>query len=174
MLKRLAQVGAAALAALVSGCGDGPATVAGWRSQAAWTSLVYATSHGPLLVEVHGQPFDTAAPRFRDAVVAAMAGGVFGRPTTFTADPAQAPQPQFRAVLAFNVPDATDPRDLCRGQVATAAEPRERVTVNAAFCDGTTVLASIRGWVAKVDGADDRRFRQLVNQLTRELFGTAP
>lgn len=174
MLKRLAKVSAAALATLVSGCGDGPATVAGWRSPAAWSSLVYATSQGPLLVEVHGQPFGGAAPPFRDAVLEAMAGGVFGRPTVFTSEPASAPQPRYRAVMAFNPPDSADPRDLCRGQVATALQGSGRVTVLAAFCDGDTLLASIRGWVAKVDGADDRRFRKLINQLTRELFGSPP
>lgn len=174
MWKRLMQVGAAALAALGSGCGDGPATVAGsWRSPAAWSSMVYATKDGPMLVEVHGTPFDMPAASFRQDVAAAMTGGVFGRPTAFTADRDQAPQPRFRVVLAFNAPDTTDARDLCAGQVATAAAIRpERITVHGAFCDGTTLLASIRGWVAKVEGADDKRFRQLLNQLTRELFGT--
>lgn len=172
MLKRLIGVGAAALAAVVSGCGDGPATVAGWRSPAAWSSLVHATSKGPLLVEMHGTAFAMAAPDFRASVVEAMAGGVFGRPTAFTLDPQLAPEPRYRAVLAFNAPASTDPRDLCRGQVATAVETPERVTVHAAFCDGASLLASIRGWVAKVESSDDPRFRRLVNQLTRELFGT--
>lgn len=173
MWKRVMQVCAAALAALGSGCGDGPATLAGtWRSPAAWSSMVYATTDGPMLVEVHGSPFDVPAAQFRQGVVAAMTGAVFGRPTAFTADRDQAPQPRFRVVLAFNAPDSTDARDLCAGQVATAAAPGERITVHGAFCDGATLLASIRGWVAKVEGADDKRFRLLLSQLTRELFGT--
>ncbi|HLO77614.1 MAG TPA: hypothetical protein VK196_14245 [Magnetospirillum sp.] len=175
MLKRLISLAAAAMAALGSGCGDGPATVAGtWRSPAAWGSMIYATSHGPMLVEVYGAPFGTPAPEFRAAIAAAMTNRVFGRPTAFTADPEQAPQPRYRAVLAFNAPPDTDAHALCQGRVATAAEPAERITVQAAFCDGTTLLASVQGWVAKVDGAGDRRFQQLIAQLTRELFGSPP
>lgn len=175
MLKRLLSLGAGALAALTAGCGDGPATVSGtWRSPATWSSLVYATSKGPLLVEVHGSPFGDAAPEFRAALAAAMTDKVFGRPTAFTADPQAAPQPRYRVVLAFNPPADTDAHALCRGEVATAAAPAERITVQGAFCDGTTLLASVQGWVAKVQGRDDRRFLQLIAQLTRELFGSPP
>lgn len=175
MLKRLLGLGAAAMTALVSGCGDGPATLAGtWRSPAAWSSLVYATSNGPLLVEVHGSPFGDPAPDFRTAIAAAMTNKVFGRPTAFTAEPQAAPQPRYRVVLAFNAPASTDPRDLCQGHVATAATPGDRITIHGAFCDGTTLLASIQGWVAKVQGRDDKRFQQLIGQVTRELFGSPP
>lgn len=173
MLKRLLSTGAAALAALLSGCGDGPATVpGGWRSPATWSSMIHASKDGPLLVEVHGDPFGLPPAQFRQAVAAAMDNAIFGRPATFTPDREQAPQPRYRVVLAFNAPDNTDPRDLCRGQVATLAQPAERVTVQGVFCEDAALLASIRGWVAKVNGAEDERFRLLLRQLTRELFGT--
>lgn len=175
MLKRLASLGAAVMAAMVSGCGDGPATVAGgWRSPATWSSMVYASSAGPLLVEVHGDPFGLNAAEFRRHLAGLMTNKVFGRPTAFTADPSAAPQPRYRVVLAFNPPDDTDTRQLCSGSVATAAKPGERVTVLGAFCEGPALLASIKGWVARVDGADDKRFRQLMEQMVRELFGSPP
>jgi hypothetical protein len=175
MLKRLMSLGAAALAALGSGCGDGPATVAGtWRSPAAWSTMIYATSAGPMLVEVHGDPFGQDAARFRTHIAAAMTNQIMGRPTAFTADPQQAPQPRYRVVLAFNPPADADAHQLCEGRISVAASPQERLTVLGAFCDGTTLLASIRGWVAKVEGPDDRRFRQLMGQVTRELFGNPP
>lgn len=172
MLKRLMAAGGAVLAALGAGCGDGPATVAGgWRSQAAWSSMVYATTGGPMLVQVHGTPFDVAPDHFRALLAEAMTNKVFGRPTAFTADPSAAPQPAYRVVLAFNPPADTDPRNLCEGRVAIAAKAGDRITVLGAFCQDGTLLASIRGWVAKVDGPDDARFRMLMAQLTRELFG---
>lgn len=175
MLKRLLTLGAAALTALTAGCGDGPATVAGtWRSPATWSSMVYATNHGPMLIEVHGSPFNDPAPVFRAAMAAAMTNRVFGRPTAFTGEREQAPQPRYRVVLAFNPPPDTDARALCEGRVATAVGTAERITVQGAFCDGTTLLASIQGWVAKVSGHDDPRFVQLIEQITRELFGSPP
>ncbi|MCR6631246.1 MAG: hypothetical protein NVV74_15020 [Magnetospirillum sp.] len=175
MLKRLLSAGAAALAALGAACEDGPATLAGtWRSPAAWSSMIYATSAGPMLVEVHGDPFGLDAAGFRAAVAQAMTNQIIGRPTAFTADPQQAPQPRFRVALAFDPPADADARQLCQGPIATAAARQERVTVLGAFCDGATLLASVRGWVAKVEGPDDRRFLQLIGQLTRELFGNPP
>lgn len=175
MLKRLFSLGAAALAAMVSGCGDGPATVAGtWRSPAAWSSMIYATSKGPMLIEVHGDPFGQNAADFRAQLAEVMTNKIMGRATAFTADPALAPQPRYRVVLAFNAPDNADARHLCEGSVATAAAPSEKVTVLGAFCDGGTLLASVRGWVVKVDGPGDTRFRQLMAQVVRDLFGNAP
>lgn len=173
MLKKLVSLGAAALTAMVAGCGDGPATLAGtWRSPATWSSMVYATNNGPMLIEVHGSPFGDPLPAFRAALAAAMTNKVFGRPTAFTADPEQAPQPRYRVVLAFNPPPDTDARALCEGRVATAHGRQEKITVQGAFCDGTTLLASIQGRVAKVAGSDDPRFLRLIEQLTRELFGS--
>lgn len=175
MLKRLMSLGAAALAAITAGCGDGPATMAGgWRSPAAWGAMVHATSSGPMLVQVHGDPFGLPPARFRALVAEAMTNKVFGRPTAFTADPAQAPRPGFRVVLAFNPPADASPEHLCRGQVVTAATAPDRVTVLGAFCQGDTLLASIKGWVARVDDPGDKRFGFLMAQLTRELFGDPP
>jgi len=175
MLKRLFSLGAAALAAMTSGCGDGPATMAGtWRSPAAWSSMIYATSSGPMLVEIHGDPFGGNAAEFRALVASAMTNQIIGRPTAFTIEPEVAPQPRFRVVLAFNAPDSADANLLCAGQVAIAAMPSEKVTVLGAFCDGATLLASVRGWVAKVEGPQDKRFRQLMGQVVRDMFGNAP
>lgn len=172
MLKRLLSLGAAALASVTSACEDGPATVAGtWRSPATWSTMVYASSTGPLLVEVHGDPFGLPPAEFRASVAQAMTNQVIGRPLSLTADREAAAHPQYRVVLAFNPPDSADAGQLCEGRIATAAEPRERITVLAAFCDQGRLLASVRGWVAKVDGPADKRFRRLLGQVTRDLFG---
>jgi hypothetical protein len=77
-------------------------------------------------------------------------------------------------VLAFNAPENADARHLCAGQVATAAQAGDRIAVLGAFCDGATLLASVRGWVAKVDGPEDKRFRQLMGQMVRDMFGNPP
>lgn len=172
MLKRLISLGAAALAAVTAACEDGPATVAGtWRSPATWSTMVYASAKGPLLVQVHGEPFGLQPADFRSAVADAMSNQVIGRVVHFTADPEAAPHPQYRVVLAFDPPPGQAVEALCAGRVATAARSGERITVQAAFCDGERALASAQGWVAKVDGPADKRFRQLLGQVVRDLFG---
>jgi hypothetical protein len=173
MLKRLVSLGAAAFAALTAACEDGPASVSGtWRSPATWSTMIYASSDGPLLVEVLGHPFaGQAAGDLAVRVAAAMSGQLIGRPLTFTASPAQAPRPQYRVVVAFNLPVATDPKALCGGKVSPGPAA-DKVRVLASFCDDGQMLASVQGWVGKADGADDPRFRRLLGQMTRDLFGS--
>lgn len=172
MLKRLLSLGAVALAGLTAACEDGPATMAGtWRSPAAWSTMVHAAAKGSVLVEIYGQPFAVARPDFTAQVAESLSGQVIGRVVRFTDDRDQAPEPRIRLVLAFNSPETLDAESLCGdGAIPTAAEPREKVTVVAAFCHGGRLLASARGWVAKVDGPGDKRFRQMMGQLARELF----
>lgn len=173
MLKRFLSLGAAAIASLATACEDGPATVGGtWRSPAAWSSMVYASSEGPLLVQVFGDPFDQGLAAWRAQVAEAMSGRLIGRPLAFTADPQAAPRPNFKVMLAFNPSKALSADDLCAGKPAfTQPETAGKITVLAAFCGGDgKPLATVQGWVAKIEGPADKRLGQLLGQVVRDLF----
>lgn len=162
------------LAALTSACEDGPSTIpGGWRSAALWSTMVHASANGPLWLEIHGRPFGAGDSALDDKVAAAMTNQLVGRRLALTVHRDQAAKPEFKVVLAFNPPVNADPRDLCGGSVATAAQPGEKITVLAAFCDKNGMLGSVQGWVAKVQDADDPRFKRLLGQVVRDLFGTA-
>lgn len=174
MMKRLFSLGAAALAALVSGCGDGPATVpSGVRSAATWSSMVNATKGGPMLLVVHGDPFGLGAEDQGRRAAAAMSGAIPGRPFAFTTLPQAAARQDIRVVVALGVVEGTDPRKLCSGAPPLSGPPAAggRLDVVAAFCDGDGMLSGVRGWVAKVKDADDRRFHHLLGQVVRDLMG---
>ncbi len=174
MMKKLLSLGAAALAALVGGCGDGPSTVpGGYRNAATWSTFFAATSSGPLLLEVHGNPFGDPAAELRARVARAMSAAIPARPFTMTTDAQAAPAPKVRVVVALGAPPSLDAAELCGGKVATAAAGADggRVELLAAFCDGGSLLSSVRGWVGKVDGSDDARFARLLGQVMRELAG---
>ncbi|CAA7625204.1 hypothetical protein [Magnetospirillum sp. SS-4] len=175
MIRRLLSLGAATLAALAGGCGDGPSTVpGGYRSPATWSSFVYATSSGPLLLEVRGDPFGTGTARLEAAVAASMAAALPGRPFAMTTDASQAPRPAFRVTVVLGPARDLDDRDICAGRaVPVTSSPGDggRVDVAAAFCDGSSLLSSSRGWVAKVEDIDDRRFRRMLEQIARDLMG---
>ena len=176
-MKKLLSLGAAALAALVGGCGDGPSTVpGGYRNAATWSTFFAATSSGPLLLEVHGNPFGGPAADLRARVAAAMSAAIPARPFTMTADAQAAPAPKVRVVVALGAPPSLDATELCAGTAVTAATKTDggRVELLAAFCDGGALLSSVRGWVAKVDGPDDARFTRLLGQVMRELAGDPP
>jgi len=92
----------------------------------------------------------------------------------FTARRDLAARPGFRVIVAFDPPPAATARDLCAGKVGGGAPGGERIGVLAAFCDGEgEVLSSVSGWVAKAASPSDRRFRQLLAQVARALFGEA-
>ncbi|CAA7624836.1 conserved exported hypothetical protein [Candidatus Terasakiella magnetica] len=174
MIKRLFSLAAAALAALVSGCGDGPATVpSGIRSAATWSSMVNATKDGPMLLVVHGDPFGLGAEEQGRRAAEAMSGAIPGRPFAFTARPQAAARQDIRVVIALGGPEGADPRKLCSGASPLSGLPTAsgRLNVVAAFCDGDGMLSGVRGWVAKVKDADDRRFHQLLGQVVRDLMG---
>ncbi len=176
-MRKLLSLGAAALAALVGGCGDGPSTVpGGYRNAATWSSFFSATSHGPLLLEVHGNPFGVPAAEVKAGVAKAMSAALPSRPFAMTLDPQAAPASKIRVVVALGVPQSLDAAELCAGRVVTATTRADggRIDVLAAFCDGGGLLSSVRGWVAKVDGPDDSRFTRLMGQVMRELAGDPP
>ncbi len=173
-MRKLLSLGAAALAALVSGCGDGPSTVpGGYRHAATWSTFFSATSSGPLLLEVHGNPFGASASEVKAGVAKAMSASLPSRPFSMTLDPQAAPAPKIRVVVALGVPQTLDAAELCAGRVVTAAARADggRIDVLAAFCDGGGLLSSVRGWVTKVDGPEDSRFTRLMGQIMRELAG---
>lgn len=176
MMKRLLSLGAAALATLVGGCGDGPSTVpGGYRSPATWSSFVYATSAGPLLLEVRGNPFGSGSADLGRAIAMGMAAGIPARPFTLTLEAAAAPRPNFRVVVVLGGAKDLDERAICAGRAQGAVTRVEggRLDLTATFCDGEALLSSVRGWVAKIDGVDDRRFQRLLGQMARELMGEA-
>lgn len=173
-MKKLLSLGAAALATLLGGCGDGPSTVpGGYRSPATWSTFFAATSSGPLLLEVHGDPFGASAAELRLHVAKAMSAAIPARPFAMTTDPQAASLPKAKVVIALGAPANLDAAELCAGKAATSAARADggRIDVMAVFCHGGSLLSWVRGWVAKVDGPDDARFARLLGQVMRDLAG---
>jgi hypothetical protein len=175
MIRRLLTFGTTALAALVGGCGDGPSTVpGGYRSAATWSSFIHASAKGPLLLEIKGDPFAVGRDALTAVIAGSMEAAIPARPFSLTIDPAQAPHPTFRVVVALGPPKSLAESDICAGAAWTPAPPvgnGGRIEVIATFCDGTALLSSVRGWVARVEGIGDRRLRHLLGQMVRELMG---
>ena len=161
-----------ALTALLTACA-GPTTLGPPRREAAtWSEMVYATSRGPMLVQVVGNPFGsgTIAPD----VAAIMSRQVPTRPFDFTSNPTEALHPDKRMVVAFDPALTSGGYDLCINQpsagVGRAGEGRVRVL--AAFCDHAQPLSVIKGWVDDVASPTDPRFTFLLKDVTRQIFGT--
>lgn len=166
-LKRLAAVPLLALAA----CDEGPATVTPYMHAAgSFDFLTAATRNGgPLYLEIDGDPFGRGDD-LEGVVTEAMEPALQARVLRLTTDLDAAEDPGFRMVLVFN-PAGGELLAFC-------AEPPEggppsdpqRVTLRAGFCRDDDLLAAVDGWVEEAEGPDDPRFRQLLQQVVRDLF----
>lgn len=159
-------------AALTATACDGPATVgSAYRSPATWSTLTYATQDGPMLLHAIGPGLEVTMPDMPRRVVQLMSVAVDGRAVVFTLDPAQARHPEIRVVVVFDPVVPLNPSQICAGKGQSGPGQPNKISVTAAFCNGEQVLSSVDGWVKNVTGPNDKNFRQLMGQVTRELFG---
>ncbi|WP_142846860.1 hypothetical protein [Telmatospirillum sp. J64-1] len=172
MFKRLV---AAAAALLPTAC-DGPVTNPGAaRSPAAYSHFEYVAGHGPMLLEVHNAPFGGGAER-EDWIFRNFAGAVGPRRITFTRDVEQAVSaPDLRAILVFFPATDASPAQLCEGRIRTQPQSQpDRVDAMAVFCSRDQVLSHVSGWVRNLQGPEDRRLRDFLGQMRRDLFDERP
>ena len=147
---------------------SGPTTIGPpYRSPATGSVLVYASAHGPMLVEVVGDPFGQGTAQLAATVAGEMSGQVQTYPFAFTPDLTKAPHPAFRVVVAFGSVGGR----LCGPRPSAVASPGRHIDVTAAFCAQEEELSSVFGWVEDVDGPNDWRFAFLMADVTRQLFG---
>jgi len=166
---------AAALAApvaigtlLLAGCEDAPRTTALRRVQDPW-ALVHGAGLVPVIVR--GRPAAASADAVEDVVFRFVEAAV-----TWTATPpfvrggAGDAAAAMRLVFVFN--EGGEP---CGGP-AIGGEPRPdgEIVLLAVLCDGREMLARVDGRLGRSAGLDDRRFRRLVTQATRDLLAPPP
>ena len=127
----------------------------------------------PLLVLVRGMPFPASEVAVEDAVLEAARGAVTWTATPrFTLAPAQAGSAVLRLVYVFNGQTSADP---CAQDVPGGAwQQGGRITLIAALCDGSVMLARVDGLLKRQGGLDDPRFGKLIGQATRELLAPPP
>ena len=169
---------AATVVGLVLGlaaCDEGPSSNTRYMHPAGtWDFLVYATQNGPLLIDIEGQALPGNAVEFEGTVIALMNEAQNKRLVRFTPDPAVAPSPDFRVVVAFNGGAGLDSKALCSGQAKGGGPDNDRIETLATFCRGGEVLSAVHGWATPSDSVGEQRFQMLIQQVTRDLFATAP
>ncbi len=159
-----------ALAAL-SACG-GPSVLPQHKpTPLSWSAMTYAAADGPILVEVHGDPFRAPQGLVARAAAEAMTGAVLGHPVAFTADRGRAPRPDYRVVVVLGAAPGQDEDAACAGDVAfRAGLAPGQVPVFAAFCHRARPLSDVRGGTAAATGPESPQFLTLMRMTARELF----
>ena len=135
------------------------------------TVLNYASTHGGILVEVVGNPFEMTKEELDRAVTGIMAGSHFGPNVAFVTEPPDDFLSPYRVVLLFDSRRGISPPALCRYDAAASPpETGGKLRVHAALCARDKPLTAVSGSVGGDVGLGDSRFRKLLGQITINLF----
>lgn len=164
-----------ALAAAVTagGCaGDGATTAPTMRNPNAWSFAQGIMDRGPMLVEVHGEPYATDRQVLGETIARAMERAItWSAGARFTPNKEEAASPGFRVVTTFNGPIGLGSNENCAGGAQGAGPlPEGQVRMLMTFCDGADVISNVGGQIGRSSGIADPEFTDLVSQATRDLF----
>lgn len=123
----------------------------------------------PVLLVLHGNPFEMDSARLNALISSEMAAGISGMDARFTTSPERA-APEPRLVVILNPVSEPAPATLCTAPASVATAPAtDQVRIAAAFCDGDQVLGAARTEAA-VAGPTDQRFRRLLWRTAAQVF----
>ena len=166
-------VGAALALGLLAGCDEVPqSTLIDMRVPSAFDFLRYAGAQGPVLVEIIGAPLAGGA-RLDAQTLSDQVRATFSEPwLSFTGDSTKAAQPDYRIIWVADPPPSLAIDAACQGTaIAGPLRRADRVEMRVYFCSEQKTLSAVQGSVRRPKAADDRYWRELVKQMTRQLVG---
>ncbi len=172
MFKRLLGLGVGALSALTAACDGAPMTQSVYiKPQGVMSYLQYATTEGPMLMRVHGNPFVTSQG-FLDQIVAHELESTitYIRGVRLTTDPAQAFRPEYRVIVVLGADKALHVENVCAGEeprLDPTAAPSRMVTM---FCRKDELLSEVRGSIGVSALPEDEGFRRWLREIGRPLL----
>ncbi len=133
--------------------------------------FAYGGALGDFLVDVVGNPFPEPKAEVDRTITDEMYGSHAGPVTNFTTERTPRVRPEYRAVFLFNPPRAFNGFWLCDGSRELQAGPTgERLHVIAGFCVGDRTYTEVRASIPAPATSRDPQFRQMVRNVTQELF----
>jgi len=138
-------------------------------------NFVYASSKGPVLVEIHGNPI---APRpvedLAQMVLEEMKSSVVDRVVSFTVYPEEAPLPNIKIIALFDGAATQSGAKLCEGRAPSAAEPeREKINLRLVYCSDGERMSDVQGWIKRPENLDEARLRKLIWHATSSLLSSS-
>lgn len=163
---------AAGLVPLLSACEDGPAVVSNYDKAESLiqSTVTYANSKGPVLAEIHGNPFAIPPETLGTLVRGQMSAAIGGIKIKYTGEASETPQPGTRIIVLFGAPNTVSGHRLCSEPLPPPAVSPDKLTVRGVLCSEGELLSDAEGWARRITGPDDPRFRRLIFDLTRMLL----
>ncbi len=132
--------------------------------------LSYAAGEGAIYTEILGNPFGVPQDQLEAIVTDVMYGAHFGPVVPFVTTKPEDYKSPYRVVMLFNPALGVNAHRLCESSDQPATGSRDRVRVLAVFCSSRYRESSAVASVGGVRSPMDPGFRQLISQVTQELF----
>ncbi len=171
MMPRDRFIGLVSALAALFGCDEGPASNLTFKSTPdVWSFVTAIGSGGPLLVQVHGNPFREPGEMVSRAVVRAI-GGTFTEPWLhFTDQAGEAASKDARLIWLIDPQSGFNADLVCAGELPALDAGRRVMELRAVFCHRGRPLSAVHGWIRRPDSAGDPRWRNLISQMARQLL----
>ncbi|MCW9033407.1 MAG: hypothetical protein OQJ97_04240 [Rhodospirillales bacterium] len=175
-LKSMFKACVSAIPLVLSGCSDGPTVISNFNKGPTiiWDLAVSANLKGPILVEVHGNPFGGGESHLKSVILKDMTDSIEKRKFTYTLEKSKAPSPDFKVTILFGAPNNLNANRVCEGERPEPNYDLEKITVRAVLCSRNDLLSDVEGWVKNVESPDDISFKTLIEIVTRELILLTP
>jgi len=170
-LKNILKACVSAVPLFLAGCDEGPAVVSNFVKGGGivWSSMVDAGKKGPVLVEIHGNPFGGGQEVFEKTILNVMGGAIQQRVFQYTTNKNDAPSPNTKITVLFGAPISLNGNRICEGDRPEPKYDLEKITVRAVLCARDELLSDAEGWVKNVTSPDEERFKILLGDVTRRL-----
>ena len=171
MLKRWLGIGIGALTALTAAC-DAPMTQQVYiKGNGVISYLRYAAADGPMLVQVHGNPFGSNKA-FLDGIVAKELEDTitYINGVHLTTNPEKALRPEYRVIMVLGAHKALDGQSLCVGEAPRMDAEADPMRMVAVFCRKEEMLSLVHGSIHVGASPEDERFRNWLGQIGRDLL----
>lgn len=154
----------------LAACDEAPTVHTGYsRGPIVNSTINFVQSKGPLLVQVHGNPFGRPSEDFAVTVMKDIAGAIQSPLIRFTRNPAEAGIKNITYRIVFGYPENQDYEELCTDKVPTLHRSDSRITVAGVLCQNNDRLAEVAGSFMMVK-PDHPMYKMLLVLLTQTLL----
>jgi len=151
----------------LAACDDVPNIVAGFsKGPVVGSTITFAQSKGPMLVQVYGDPFGMSDRVFHNKVVDALQGSIQSPLIRFTRNRSEAGVSNVTFRLAFGFPKGEQAEEICKDKIPDPVDSDTQIRLRGAVCMDGELLVEADGWMKKEGTPDSAGFKRFITAMS--------